>query len=648
VRSWLSLLLCLNCLPALADEYALEKQLIVGELAHDSLGVISFSHDEFAGKYQNISDFLQQQTGIQVRKSGIGNPVSISIRGSTHQQVKFIIDGHEVNDAQYGGFDLNKIPLHQIEQIQVIQGNSSSHTHGDAVGGTVLIQTLSTNQSSKNKLYTSISSFNTHNYGLTHYFKANGSGLISIENLSSDADYSYPVESPYSNPNNQNRTEDINNNQFYKTSALLKWQSNEIDRQSYGLKGLYISTEKHLPNYQQNPSENDSNISSDEWELQSFLSKSFYQDWISKSEITINSKHELYDDRYDWIGIGSDLNSYDTRNYQLKQSIDFKGNHYDLSSFLLLNTETFKDNHKLINDNVKCLEVISTCDLRSKQSTQKVGGNVTWYSPQSAHQVSTNVTFIRLNREQQDLFGEKEKTSSNNQHLSWNSQYSNRILENVYSTFTLGESIRIPTLYELFGDRGLLKSNTALKPEKSKNINTEITFTKKSFSFSNSFYYRALTDAIVADLPSGIGSYKNLSSAKVFGWQSRINLHYKQYRLAINWQLQDSLTESEISAFNDQKLSGIFHKSFSISTNYVISKNFNLGHQYQNDQGLYIDTANLLKHEGRITHNIHSTYKKENASYSLSIDNLFNSQYKDQSNRPAPGRLLSLNIQFQF
>ena len=76
--------------------------------------------ESFVHSSQTLADILQSVNGIQIRQiSGIGNPVSVSIRGSSSKQVQLYIDGQLINDSQFGGFDLNQIPTEQIESIEI-------------------------------------------------------------------------------------------------------------------------------------------------------------------------------------------------------------------------------------------------------------------------------------------------------------------------------------------------------------------------------------------------------------------------------------------------------------------------------------------------------------------------------------------------
>ena len=121
--------------------------------------------DEFIHQYQDLGDVLQHAAGLQVRTSSPGNPASISLRGSTHKQVSFIIDGKVINNAQTGDFDINQIPLSQVESIEVIQGSNPDSQGYHAIGGTIKITTIDAS-ANNNSVQFNLGSFDTQKFNI--------------------------------------------------------------------------------------------------------------------------------------------------------------------------------------------------------------------------------------------------------------------------------------------------------------------------------------------------------------------------------------------------------------------------------------------------------------------------------------------------
>ena len=621
----------------------LKKQVVsADQVSLPELIAEEFDHPEFAGKYQNLSEFLQYNAGIQTRSSGIGNLVTLSIRGSSHQQIQFIVDGHEINDAQYGGFDINRLPLQQIERIKIIKNNS------DGIGGTIIIDTINSNAVNGSKAFISAGSFDTNEYGITQSISGLGQATISLNRLVSKANYEYPVPSPFLEPSHSGKVEELRNNQYDKNSALFKWQHKTTPNANLGIKLQAINSKKNLPNYQQNRYDNNAYLSDAELDIQGFHEYRLNHSLINSVRINHNSTDETYSDPGAFIGVGSFINKYDSETIKLTEALSYKSQNRAISLAYNFKSEKFQDDHTLVSDSVKCLNTTSTCDIKSTQVSNKWKLSNDWTSKDQNHELSFNVSQINLTKRQESLFSAPEQTKVKNSYISWGSSYSYFAFKDSSIRIGLSKSLRTPTLYELFGNRGLMKSNINLKPEESYNLNFNINSAYNLVTLETDLYYRNLSDAIVAQFSGGTGSFKNLSSADILGIESKITGYFNRFKISLIAIIQDSLVKSEINGFDNKKLAGIFHRSISSNVNFALSQHIDLIYQFQSDQGLYVDTANLDKHSGRVIHNIRLNYALDKISASLTIENLLDNRYHDQNNRPAPGLILNSNIQYRF
>jgi outer membrane cobalamin receptor len=89
-----------------------------------------------------VADALALVPGLGLSEKGAeGSQVSVSLRGSTTNQVLVLVDGLRINDALSGLVDLSRIPLESVERIEVMRGGGSSLHGGDALGGVVNVVT---------------------------------------------------------------------------------------------------------------------------------------------------------------------------------------------------------------------------------------------------------------------------------------------------------------------------------------------------------------------------------------------------------------------------------------------------------------------------------------------------------------------------
>ncbi|MCF8325363.1 MAG: TonB-dependent receptor, partial [Leadbetterella sp.] len=100
----------------------------------------------------SLGQLLSQQVGVMVIGSGqtAGSTQNVSLRGVNFGHTLILVDGIPVNEASGIGstFDINLIPLLQIEHIEVMKNGQSSLYGSDAIGGVV---NIITNRKSKEK-----------------------------------------------------------------------------------------------------------------------------------------------------------------------------------------------------------------------------------------------------------------------------------------------------------------------------------------------------------------------------------------------------------------------------------------------------------------------------------------------------------------
>jgi vitamin B12 transporter len=110
------------------------------ELLSD-VSVISREEIEQAGQ-ATLEQLLARQPGIEyTANGGPGTLSSIFIRGAATKQTVVLIDGLRVGSASSGDVAFSRIPLNQIERIEILRGPASSLYGADAVGGVIQIFT---------------------------------------------------------------------------------------------------------------------------------------------------------------------------------------------------------------------------------------------------------------------------------------------------------------------------------------------------------------------------------------------------------------------------------------------------------------------------------------------------------------------------
>lgn len=81
---------------------------------------------------KTLDELLGEQAGVQIRRfGGAGEPATISIRGSSAQQVELTLNGLRLNSPLTGGVDVSELCLGLVDGVSVSRGGRS------AIGGRV-------------------------------------------------------------------------------------------------------------------------------------------------------------------------------------------------------------------------------------------------------------------------------------------------------------------------------------------------------------------------------------------------------------------------------------------------------------------------------------------------------------------------------
>jgi vitamin B12 transporter len=192
-----ALLLLLPASPRAETEEPLLEPVVVEEtrleapLEYPSSFSTVIESDKFGGEYNSTSELLSFSPGVVIRDfGGFGQLKTISIRGSSNDQVVILLDGIRIN-TPLGGVDLSTIPPDYIERIEIIRGGASALAGSDAIGGVVNIVTKKTEKPFTNT-YLTYGSFDTLNLNLSRAQKIGKmSYLLSFTHARGDGDFKF-------------------------------------------------------------------------------------------------------------------------------------------------------------------------------------------------------------------------------------------------------------------------------------------------------------------------------------------------------------------------------------------------------------------------------------------------------------------------
>ncbi len=115
---------------------------------------------DFAGRVASVPELLRETVGVQVQSLG-GEFATVSIRGSTAEQVVVYLDGVPLNRALGGGVNLADLPLAQIDSIEIYRGAAPASLSSASIGGAIVIRTRPPGEGGTRSLSGSLGSFGT-------------------------------------------------------------------------------------------------------------------------------------------------------------------------------------------------------------------------------------------------------------------------------------------------------------------------------------------------------------------------------------------------------------------------------------------------------------------------------------------------------
>jgi len=607
-----------------------------------------FERSEFINRYENLASFLEQQNGMQVQQSGgLGNPALISIRGANSSQTQLLINGIAVNNSQYGSYDLNSIPINQIERIEISRSGSSFDLSDRAIGGTINIVTRV--QGSGHTLSMRYRSESTYAFAMS---SQPSQGLsVQYDHEQSANNYDYPVPSPYNDSQNQNQIRPLENAEFRRSSLQLIQQF-----ESLTISGRYNQQDKNIPYYFRNNPDNSAQLSQEDFSLSATDNYQFNHQ-ISNAKIMSDHQWQLYlnkvDERYQdpdgLIGLGMDNDDFNQYKVELQGQSKIEIKNWLFQSQLQGFEEGFASRHTDDTDSYECDTPQGSCDQLAYQKSLTILIAGKWIDLKKNHDISFD--FYRkasnsYNRKRSTISSSNE---SNQIFYGYNFKYGYYFNQHE-AQLSLKKSHKTPSLFQRYGDRGLLLGNEDLLAETSRTLAIDLLFRMSDQQqLTSSIFYRQLEDAIVPVYDSrGIGRYENSSQATLMGIESTWRLQGQYFYSQASLDFYDSLvTDEDIKSFDNKKIAGIYHSNIGLMAGYKLGPHdFKLTHKTSGL--LYIDRSNIVNGEDHSIMAANYHYRHDSITIGGKVQNLTDSQYKDFTNRHAIGRQWLLFFNYSF
>ena len=536
----------------------------------------------------NVSDLLQQVTGIDVRRRGAGGVQGdLYIRGGGFDQTLLLVDGMKMDDAQTGHHTLNMIlPLYLIERIEIIKGPAARIFGQNAFNGAINIVTKDfvaqrgAVEMNLNEL--SYGSFEQKNISL--------STKISGKNIKSLISYSGNRSDGY-----RHNTDFKKNNYFIKTSFNTNNKPIDVlvsfNENKFGANGFYASP------------------SATEQYEETQASLFGISTTINSENLSITPKLYWRRGQDEYIYIRDNPSVYRNLHKTNKVSAELSG-----SYFSDLGVTGFGIDLSSVN--------ISSNNLgEHKRTTVNLFADHTFKLMDNKLMVSPGIAF--------SYFSDLSFHSFPGLDLGYNLNSNFKLYSNI------GKTYRIPTYTDLYYSDRTTIGNENLNPESAISTEFGVKYDTSNVKFTASFFNRNAKNIIdyAKENEEDLWKAVNIGSLNSSGYEFDFSYSFKSFNtlssansISIGYtKIKDNNYVTNIN-FSRYSLNSLkHHLASNLNLNYTKNINHTIVYKYAERS----DKSNYRVLDSKIM------FKK---SIFIYINNILNEQYSETNLVPMPGR----------
>jgi outer membrane cobalamin receptor len=599
----------------------------------------------FENQTTSLPEVLDRSAGIQVRsQGGTGTFSTISVRGSSSEQVEVYLDDVLLNAAVGGGVNLANLPLANISRIEISRGSGPS---GNGIGGTVQIRTQD-QASGRTHMNASWGSFDTRAFSLFTTHQRGGIRYLAVADVSSsDNNFGFLDDNGTEyNPSDDQFT-DRQNNAVFAGSVLGKADLEVGTSKRVSLSQTFYTKRLGIPGISNNQSTRSRLRSLRSTTQLSYNDRSFGDAGSARQTLYFNHVAETFTDTLGEIGVGRQDNAYRTQSYGHKSHTqriianrhliglmtDLRREAFDPTAHIQLITPLFASRRWT-------LEARGTLDLSFRDD------DVTW----------TNTLDLRHQRSQFEgrnpfAFSPQAPDSSTSRNLGGAHSGLRAVIYGPFSLkANLSRSQRAPSFYELFGDRGGVVGNSSLTPERGTTVDLGVRFDTNIGWFEAVLFDHRYDDLIQFAQTSQFTSRpQNIGKARVRGIELSGTVAVTSVlSLNSNYTLQQSEDQTDVPHLTGNALPGRPQHKASLGAS-ARTRRLAMSYDYSFEDGNFLDQANRRKLDAR---HIHSASLRvtvwDSVRLGLDVQNFTDAAVADLWGYPQPGRSWSISLQNEW
>ena len=612
------------------------------------------TREQFADRPTTLPEVISETVGVHVKSyGGLDSFATLSVRGSTGEQVKVYLDGVELNRAQGGAVDLSRIPLDLVDRIEIYRGTSPGVYGSVSIGGVVDIRTRSPKDEAAQYLSLSAGSFDTYTGSYLVTAPVAGSRtLIGFSHRQTEGNFRYLDDNGTPFNTHDDRIVSRQNNASVEDDLLIK-----VNRDAGSGHRLEFTADTFLrrqgvPGLGSDQSK-DANLDSERFLVSAGWSKPGFLNPHLDAEVHgfASSQQDRFRDPAGkgQIGLGVQDNTYLTTGYGINTLWNFyilKNNR--ISLFGEARQETFHPWSAIQP------QVASLNDQR--QSFAFTLGD-------EIHLLRDRLILYPAGRydNHTDRFQgfslpqTSRRESAGFQALTGKVGARYRIREGLELRGSTGQYYRAPSFSELFGDRGAVLGNPNLKPEVGFNNDLGIILSPRRFGpidqlrLEYDFYYNQVQDLIqYVQTSRATVRAENVEKAKILGHEVTGMINLRDFLLvSANYTYQEARNETNAAGLKGNLLPGrpVHEAHGHLELFRAFGKIY-----YDADYlaGNYLDMYNFYLVQERLIHSAGITYYRGKWSVGAEVKNLTDNQISDVAQFPLPGRSYFVKMEVKF
>lgn len=596
--------------------------------------------ESFAGQAITLPDILSRTTGVQVRSlGGLGAFSTISVRGSSSEQVEVYLDGISLNAALGGGVDLSNLPLSHIGRIEIQRGAGQE---GGGLGGTVHIRTRDPS-SSRHDVSASWGSFDTRTMN-TMLTARSGRwrGFVLVDYTASDNDFRFLDDNGTEYNANDDAFTERRNSDLLSGSLLAKSRHSLTDARSLSLHQTLFWKHQGIPGLSNNQS---ADVRFDTFRS---LTEAVYEDRsclgraVARHALYFTHTGESFRDEMGEVGVGRQDNDDRTRSAGFRTET-----RWPLASghLVRLTGEIARESY----DPTAHIQLITPLFAATRWDFKATGG-LDLALPRRAgvwsSRLETGHLRSRLAGRNPFAFSPQAPDSSQSEtRISANTGVRLDLTPTLAFKANVGRSERAPSFFELFGDRGGVIGNTGLKPERAITWDAGWRYDMPAVSAEAVYFDHRYDDLIQFFQTSQATSRPhNIGKARVRGLEFTTMVAIDPIAVSANYTLQDATDRSDIPSQRGNALPNRPRHELSTRASIRLGA-VTARYDYTFEAGNFLDPANRRPLKARHLHGASlEVVVARRIRFAIETRNITNAQVNDVWGYPLPGRAWFISL----